>query len=82
MLPVREYHRLTSQAKSQSHQSPFLKGLRGRAYQRLAHDPEVEGIFQDAMHELCVQVNADLARFVDFSGIRHVVDVGDGDGQT
>jgi hypothetical protein len=49
-------------------------------YQRLAHDPEVEKIFQEAMQELSVQANADLARFVDLQGVRHLVDVGGGDG--
>lgn len=49
-------------------------------YQRLAHDPEVEQIFQDAMQELSVQANADMARFVDLTGVKNLVDVGGGDG--
>lgn len=49
-------------------------------YQRLAHDPETEKIFQDAMQELSVQANADMARFIDLSGVKHLVDVGGGDG--
>lgn len=49
-------------------------------YQRLAHDPEVEGIFQDAMQELSVQANADMTKFVDLKDVRHLVDVGGGDG--
>lgn len=49
-------------------------------YQRLAHDPDVEKIFQEAMQELSVQANADLARFVDLTAVRHLVDVGGGDG--
>ena len=49
-------------------------------YERLAHDPEVEKIFQDAMQELSVQANADMAAFVDLTGVRHLVDVGGGDG--
>lgn len=49
-------------------------------YERLAHDPEVEKIFQDAMQELSVQANADMAAFVDLSGVRYLVDVGGGDG--
>lgn len=60
-----------------------LKEFRGdepTIYQRLVHYPELERIFQDAMQELSVQANADLARFVDFSSVRHVVDVGGGDG--
>ena len=49
-------------------------------YERLAHDPEVEKIFQEAMQELSVQANADMARFVDLTGVKHLVDVGGGDG--
>lgn len=49
-------------------------------YQRLARYPELETIFQESMRELSVQANADLARYVDFSWFRHVVDVGGGDG--
>lgn len=49
-------------------------------YQRLAHDPEVEKIFQDSMQELSVQSNADMARYVDLTGVKHLVDVGGGDG--
>jgi len=49
-------------------------------YERLAHDPEVERIFQEAMQELSVQANADMARFVDLKGVKHLVDVGGGDG--
>jgi len=49
-------------------------------YERLAHDPEVEKIFQDAMQELSVQVNADMVKAVDLRGIKHLVDVGGGDG--
>jgi hypothetical protein len=47
-------------------------------YQRLAHDPELEQIFQDAMEELSVQANADMAKFVDLRGVKHLVDVGGG----
>ena len=49
-------------------------------YQRLAHDPEVEKIFQDAMQELSVQSNADMARYLDLAGVKHLIDVGGGDG--
>jgi hypothetical protein len=49
-------------------------------YERLAHDPEVERIFQDAMQELSVQANANMARSVDLGGVKHLVDVGGGDG--
>jgi predicted O-methyltransferase YrrM len=49
-------------------------------YQRLAHDPKLEQIFQDAMEGISVQANAMLAQFVDFSRVRHLVDVGGGNG--
>ena len=55
-------------------------GTESTLYERLAHDPEVEAIFQDAMQELSVQANADMARFVDLRGVKHLVDVGGGDG--
>ena len=55
-------------------------GNEATLYERLAHNPEVEQIFQDAMQELSVQANADMARFVDMTGVRHLVDVGGGDG--
>jgi SAM-dependent methyltransferase len=55
-------------------------GTEATLYQRLAHDPELERIFQEAMQELSVQANADLGRFVDLTGINHLVDVGGGDG--
>lgn len=57
-----------------------FKGDEATLYERLAHEPELEKIFQEAMQELSVQANADLARFVDLSGVRHLVDVGGGDG--
>jgi len=49
-------------------------------YQRLAHDPKLEKIFQDAMESISVQANEMLAEYVDFSDIRHLVDVGGGNG--
>ncbi len=55
-------------------------GTEPTLYQRLAHEPEVEQIFQEAMQELSVQSNADMARFVDLKGVKHLVDVGGGDG--
>lgn len=49
-------------------------------YQRLAHDPDTERIFQEAMQELSVQSNVHMTRFIDLSGVKHLVDVGGGDG--
>jgi len=49
-------------------------------YERLAHHPELERIFQDAMQGISVQANAMLARYVDLSHVRRLVDVGGGNG--
>ena len=49
-------------------------------YQRLAHDPEREEVFQLAMQEISVQANKYLAESADFSSITHLVDVGGGNG--
>jgi len=49
-------------------------------YERLAHVPEVEQIFQEAMQELSMQSNAEMTRYVDLRDVRHLVDVGGGDG--
>lgn len=57
-----------------------FKGDEPYLYGRLTHHPELERIFQDAMEHISVQSNAQLARFVDFSTYRHVVDVGGGNG--
>ncbi len=49
-------------------------------YGRLAHYPELEAIFQNAMGAISVQANAMLADQVDFSQIKYLVDVGGGNG--
>ncbi|WP_006746420.1 methyltransferase [Thioalkalivibrio paradoxus] len=49
-------------------------------YERLAHDARLETIFQEAMESISVQANQLLARFGDFSSVRHLVDVGGGNG--
>lgn len=57
-----------------------FQGAEPTFYQRLEHDPQLQKIFQDAMRALSVQTNRILCRFVDVSHIRHIVDVGGGDG--
>ena len=57
-----------------------LEGVEGTLYERLAHNRELESIFQDAMEAISVQANAIFARFVDLSNVRHLVDVGGGNG--
>ncbi len=49
-------------------------------YGRLTHHPELEKIFQNAMQAISVQANAMLAAFVDFAHVKHLVDVGGGNG--
>ncbi|MFT5130540.1 MAG: SAM-dependent methyltransferase [Rhodothermales bacterium] len=49
-------------------------------YQRLAHQPQLETIFQEAMQNLSDQANRELAELVDFAQFAHVVDVGGGNG--
>jgi ubiquinone/menaquinone biosynthesis C-methylase UbiE len=60
-----------------------LKEFPGTAptfYQRLSSQPPLEKIFQDAMQQLSVQTNALFANNVDLSDVKHLVDVGGGDG--
>lgn len=56
------------------------EGEESTLYERLAHDARLERIFQDAMEAISVQANKMLAKFVDFSDVRHLVDVGGGNG--
>jgi cyclopropane fatty-acyl-phospholipid synthase-like methyltransferase len=49
-------------------------------YGRLAHQPRLERIFQEAMEAVSTQANVLLARLVDFSHVTHLVDVGGGNG--
>jgi cyclopropane fatty-acyl-phospholipid synthase-like methyltransferase len=57
-----------------------LEGNEPTLYERLAHVPQLEKVFQDAMQAISVQANGMLLHFVDFSDVCHVVDVGGGDG--
>lgn len=49
-------------------------------YERLEAHPWLEKIFQDSMQEISIQANDLLARYVDFSATRMLVDVGGGNG--
>lgn len=49
-------------------------------YQRLAHNPKLEEIFQNAMEEISNQAKELLAQHVDFSSVNKIVDVGGGNG--
>lgn len=56
-----------------------FEGEGDNLYERLAHTPPLEKIFQDAMQSISVQANQMLVDQVDFSGVRHLIDVGGGD---
>jgi ubiquinone/menaquinone biosynthesis C-methylase UbiE len=47
-------------------------------YERLVRQPVLEKIFQDAMESISRQANVLLARFVDFSKVKNLLDVGGG----
>jgi precorrin-6B methylase 2 len=55
-------------------------GQEANLYLRLSHDPALEKVFHDAMSSLSRSANAMLASAVDFTGIKHLVDAGGGDG--
>lgn len=57
-----------------------FEGEEKTLYERLAHDPRLEDVFQRAMAAISVQANAVLAEHVDFSAIKQLVDVGGGNG--
>ena len=57
-----------------------FKGDEQTLYERLVHHPDLELVFQKAMQSISVQANQLLAKYVDFSGVRHLVDVGGGNG--
>lgn len=57
-----------------------FKGDEPTLYERLVHYPELEKIFQDAMEHISVQANADFSEHVDLSHVKHLVDVGGGNG--
>lgn len=57
-----------------------FKGDEPTIYQRLAHDPETEEIFQESMQELSMHANASLRERLDLSEVKHLVDVGGGNG--
>ena len=49
-------------------------------YERLAKRPDLEKIFQAAMEVISRQANQILAKFIDLSRVRHLLDVGGGSG--
>ena len=57
-----------------------FEGTEPTLYERLVHHPELEKIFQDAMEHISVQANANFCEQVDLSHVKHLVDVGGGNG--
>lgn len=57
-----------------------FSGTERTLYERLSHDPETEKIFQEAMEELSVFANTELSEKLGLSNVRHLVDVGGGNG--
>lgn len=49
-------------------------------YERLAHDQQLEAIFQGAMQRISVQANPMLVQSLDFQQANYLVDVGGGNG--
>ena len=57
-----------------------FQGAEPTLYQRLAHHPDLEKIFQAAMEAISRQANHLLAAAVDFGRFHHLVDIGGGNG--
>ncbi len=55
-----------------------FKGEESTLYQRLTHYPELEDVFQVAMQQISAQANELLARYVDFTKVKKMVDIGGG----
>jgi SAM-dependent methyltransferase len=58
-----------------------IPGSEANLYERLAHDPNLELIFQKAMEEISNQANFYLSQYVDFSKSQMIMDVGGGTGR-
>jgi precorrin-6B methylase 2 len=57
-----------------------FEGTEKTLYERLAHDKQLEQIFQDAMQSISTQANATLVRSLDLRDTKYLVDVGGGNG--
>lgn len=56
-------------------------GAEATLYERLAHNPRLEKIFQDAMEDISIQANKYLKEYLDLSSMKFLVDVGGGNGK-
>jgi SAM-dependent methyltransferase len=59
---------------------PTAGGGEETLYKRIAHDPELEKIFHDAMSCFTRQTNQHLVKFSEWNEVAHVLDVGGGTG--
>jgi hypothetical protein len=57
-----------------------FEGSEETLYGRLVRQPQLEAVFQGAMQALSIQANEWLAKYVDFSTVDLLVDVGGGNG--
>ena len=57
-----------------------ILGPGNNLYQRLTEHPHLEKIFQDAMREISIMANQHFVDAVDFSQVKHLIDVGGGNG--
>jgi ubiquinone/menaquinone biosynthesis C-methylase UbiE len=57
-----------------------MEGTGKTLYERLACQPELEQIFQDAMQAISTQANKSLVENVDLFDVEHLVDIGGGNG--
>ena len=74
------HHLLESVKENRNVGLEELDGEGKTIYERLEHNPSLEVIFQDAMHELSIQTNRLLVEAIDLSHTKHLIDVGGGDG--
>jgi hypothetical protein len=57
-----------------------IAGTGKTLYQRLQENPELEKLFQDAMQEISQQSNQLLPKYLNLNKVKHLVDVGGGNG--
>jgi predicted O-methyltransferase YrrM len=74
------YHFVDSLRQGRNVGLDLLPGEEPTLYGRLAHSPELERVFQDAMEAISAQANATLTAAADLAGVERVVDVGGGNG--
>lgn len=57
-----------------------ISGTGSTLYERLAENPELEALFQEAMQEISQQSNPLLPKYLDLRNVKHIVDIGGGNG--